>query len=163
MVVFMNLFATSKVACCCWGMFWSLLALGCGTFWSPLDFLGSTSAWADGAQSDSDTFLKRVDFWHLSSGGAIVAGGYWEIGCRGHAMTVSVWLRFFDSGTLVVCNNLSQCTWPRHRTSSWWSKFSSSTSDDKIGYPVSSLESLLIYWSLSSSWFSQEIGHNSHP
>jgi len=71
----MNLFATSKVAFWCWGTFLSLLALGCGAFWSPLDMLGSTSARVDGAWSDSNNLLRRVNNWRLSSGGAIVAGG----------------------------------------------------------------------------------------
>jgi len=61
-IAFMNLFATSKVAFWCWGPFWSLLSLGCGLFWSPLDLLGSTSAKADGARSDSDNWLGGMTF-----------------------------------------------------------------------------------------------------
>jgi len=57
----MNLFAISIVAFWCWGTLLSALALGCGTFLSPLD-LCSGSAWVDGAQSESDNLLRRVDF-----------------------------------------------------------------------------------------------------
>jgi len=104
----MNLFATSKVAFWCWGMFRSLLALGCGRFGSPLHLLGSTSARADGARSDSDNLLRRDDFWRLSSGGAIATGKFREFGSGGRAMTVSARHRFFASGTLVVRNDLSR-------------------------------------------------------
>jgi hypothetical protein len=44
----MNLYATSKAAFWCWGMFLSALALGCRAIWSPQD-LGCGSAWQDGA------------------------------------------------------------------------------------------------------------------
>jgi len=69
--------------------------------------MGSTTARADGAQSDSDNLLRRDDFWHLSSGGAIAASRFWEFGSGGRAMTVLAWLRFFGSGTIVVRNDLS--------------------------------------------------------
>jgi len=68
--------------------------------------LGSTSARADGAWSDSDNGLRRDDFWHLSSGGAIAAGRFRESGSGGSAMTVSAQLRFSGSGILVVRNDL---------------------------------------------------------
>jgi len=96
LIAFMNLVATSTVAYCCCGMFGSALALGCGTFWSPLD-LRSGSTWVDVATSDSDNVLRRVDFWPLSSGGAIAPAGFGEFESRGHAMTVSAWLRFIGS------------------------------------------------------------------
>jgi len=73
-----------------------------------LDLLGSTSDRADGAWSDSDNSLKRDDFWRLSRGGAIAAGRFREFGSGGRAMTVSAWLRFVGSGTLVVRNDLSR-------------------------------------------------------
>jgi len=60
-----------------------------------------------------------ADFWHLSSGGAIDPGGFWEFGRRGRALTVSARLRFFGNGTLVVRNHLSWPTWPGSRTSCW--------------------------------------------
>jgi len=70
----MNRLATSKVAFCCWGTFWSELALGCGAFWTALDF-DCGSAWADSsACSDSDYLLRKVDFWRLSSSSAIDPG-----------------------------------------------------------------------------------------
>jgi len=69
-IAFMNLFATSKLAFCCEGTFWSVKALGFGTFWSPLD-LRSRSASVDGAQSEADNLLRRVDFGCLRSGDAI--------------------------------------------------------------------------------------------
>ena len=81
--------------------------MGCGIFWSPLDLLGSTSAWADGARSDLDKLFRSDDFQRLSGGGAIVVGRFREFKSGGHAMTVSARLRFFGSGTLVVRNNLS--------------------------------------------------------
>jgi len=159
----MNLFATSKVAFwSCW-MCWSILALGCGVFWSPLHLMGSTSTRADGARSDSYTLLRRVDFWGLSSGGGIVAGGLPQFGSRGHAMTVSAWLRFFGSGTLLVRNDLSQPTWPRPQTTCWWSRSSSSMSDDKADSLVASLSSSLISWQLPLTWFIDEIGDFSDP
>jgi hypothetical protein len=107
MIASMNVVATSKGAFQCWGTFQSLLVLGCGIFWSPLDLLGSTSAWADGSWSDSDNLLRRDDMWHLSSGGAIAPGRFQEFGSRGRAMTVSAQLQFFGIGTLVVHNDLS--------------------------------------------------------
>ena len=61
--------------------------MGCGIVWAPLHF-GSGSAWVDGAPSDLDNWLRRVDFWCLSSGGAIAPAGFQEFGSRGRAMTV---------------------------------------------------------------------------
>ena len=121
----MYLFAISKVVFRYLGILWSLLTLGCGILWPPLDLLGSTSAQADGALSDSDSLLKRDDFWWLSHGGAIAAGRFQEVGSWGCAMTVSARLHVFGSGTLVVCSGFSQSTWPTWRISSWWSKSSS--------------------------------------
>jgi len=103
----MNLFATSKVACLWCGTFGSLPALVYGIFWPPLDLLWSTTAQADGAQSDSDNLLRRDDFWLLSSGGSIATGRFWECGSEGHAMTVSAQLCLFHSQMLVVGNDLS--------------------------------------------------------
>jgi len=132
----MNYFVTSKVASWCWGICWSALALGCRTFWYPLGF-GCGSTCADGARSDLDGLLKRADFWRLSSGGAIDPGGFRGFGSRGRAITVSAWLRFFGNGTLVVCDDLSRRVWPRSRMCPWWSKSSSSMSDDNVVSPVS--------------------------
>jgi len=114
----MNFFATSTVAFWCWGTFRSALALGCGAFWSPLDF-GFGSAWADGAWSDLDDLLRKADFWHLSSGGAIDPGGFREFGTRGRAITVLARLHFFGNGALVVHKDLSRRAWPRSWTSYW--------------------------------------------
>jgi len=158
----MNYFAASKVACWCCGTLWSLLALGCGIFWSPLDLLESTSAQADGAQSESHNLLRRDDFSHLTSGGAIAAGRFQVFGRGGRPMTVLTRLRSFGSGTLVVGFDLFWRTSPRWRTSCWWSKSCSSMSDDKVDSPVSSLSSSPISWSVLSSWFIYEIGDISH-
>jgi len=68
----------------------------------------SSSAWVDGARSDSDNLLRRVDFWRLSSGGAIAPAAFREFGSGGRAITVSARLRFSRSGTLVVRNDLSR-------------------------------------------------------
>jgi len=84
--------------------------LGCRIFWSPLDLLGSTSAKVDGAWSDSENLLRRDEFSHLSSGGAIATGTFREFGSGGRAMTVSAQLHFFGSGTLVMRNDLSRLT-----------------------------------------------------
>ena len=159
----MNLFATSKVDFWCWGTFWLLLALGCGILWSPLDLLGSSSAQADGAWSDSDNLLRRDDFWHLSSGGASATGRFRKFGSGGRAMTVSARLPFFSSGTLVLRNHLSWRAWPRWRSSCWWSKSSSSMSDDRVDSLVSSLLWSPISWSVLSSWYIHAIGDISHP
>jgi len=58
------------------------VALGYGTFWSAV-VLRSTSARADGAWSDSDTLLRRVDVGHLSSGGAIAQIGFGNLEAEG--------------------------------------------------------------------------------
>lgn len=71
----MNIFATSQRPIWCWVMFWSALVLGFGIFLSPLD-LHSGRTWADGAWSVSDSVLKNVDFWCLSSGGAIAVARF---------------------------------------------------------------------------------------
>jgi len=113
-----NLSATSKVAFWCWGTSWSALALGCETFWSPLD-LCSGSAWVDHAPSDSDDVFKRVAFWCLSSGGAIAPARFQEFESRGHAMTVSTQLHLSSSGTHVVRNDLSWHAWPGRTISCW--------------------------------------------
>jgi hypothetical protein len=55
------------------------------------------------------------------------------------AMTVSAQLRFFGSGTVVVGIVISRRARSRYRTSSQWSKSSSSISDEKVHYPRSSL------------------------
>jgi len=70
----------------------------------------------DGAWSDWDNLLMRVDFWGLSGGGAIAPAGSWEFGSGGRAITVLARLHFVGSGTFVVCNDLSQRAWPRSRT-----------------------------------------------
>jgi len=62
----------------------------------------------DGARSDSDNLLRRVDFWRSSSGGAIALAGFRELGSGGHAITVSARLRFFGSWNHVVRIVLSQ-------------------------------------------------------
>jgi len=54
----------------------------------------------------------RLDFWQLSSGGAIATAGILEFQSRGCAMRVLDWLHFFGSGTLVVEHDLSQHPWP---------------------------------------------------
>jgi len=112
----LNFFATLKVAFWCRGTFLAAQALGCGTFWSPLE-LDSGSAWVDGARSDSDELLRRVDFWRLSSGGAIAPAGFQEFGSGGRAITLSAPPCFIGSGTLVVCNDWSHRACPRSRTS----------------------------------------------
>jgi len=92
MIASMNLFTISNVAFWCWGMFWSPLALGCGTFWSPL-YLQGGRAWADSERSDPDHLLKRVDFLHLSRGGAIAPAEFRELkaeGVKWHYRHVSV-------------------------------------------------------------------------
>ena len=48
----------------------------------------SSSARVNGAQSDSDNMLRRIDFWRLSSGGAIAPAGFREFGSRGRAIIV---------------------------------------------------------------------------
>jgi hypothetical protein len=64
-------------------------------------------------QSDSENLQRRVDCWRLSSGGggAIPADGFREFGCRGHAITVTVWLQCCGSGKVVVWNDLSEHAW----------------------------------------------------
>jgi len=62
--------ATSEVALWCWGKFWSLLALGCGTFWFPIH-LANRIAWAGVAQSDLYNELMRFDFGCFSHWGDI--------------------------------------------------------------------------------------------
>jgi len=109
MIVSMNLFTTSKVTIWCWGTVWSALAVGCGTFWTLLD-LRRGSAWAHCAQLNSDNLLRRVDFWLLSSGGAIAPPGFGECRSGGHAMTALARLKFFSSGTIVVCVDFSPRT-----------------------------------------------------
>jgi len=153
----MNLFATSKVACRYWGIMWSALILGCETFWSPLDLCrGSTRV--DGAWSDSENWLRRVDFWHLSSGGAIASAGFRECGSGGHAMTVSARLHFFGSETHGVCKDLSRHAWHRSWSCCCWSKLSSSMWDDKVDSLEWSLWSSPICWSVLLSYFNNEIG-----
>jgi len=109
--------------------------------------LGSGSACTT---SDSRDMLM-TDFWSLSNGGAIAPAECRRFGCVARVTTVSARLRFFGSGTLVVCIVLSWHAWSRCRTSCRMSKLSSSILDDKVDYPGSSLLSLLISRSVSSS------------
>jgi len=124
-----NHFPTLNIACYSWGTFWSLLVLGCGIFWSALG-LGMRNSWVQSAGSHLDNWLKRVDFWHLSSGGAIVPGGFREFRSRRHAITGLAKLRCFGSGILVVHNQLSPNAWPWSGTACWWSKLALSMLDD---------------------------------
>jgi hypothetical protein len=64
----------------------------------------------DGAKSDLDKLLRRVDFWCLCSGGAIAPAGFQETESRGHTITVLAQQRFIGSGAFVVHNGLSRCT-----------------------------------------------------
>lgn len=112
----MNLFAISKVA------------IGIGQHsdlhWpSVVEHSGLDQTWVVAAlgrmvQSDSDHLLKRVDFWHLSSGNAIALGGFRNFGSGAPAVTVSVWLHVCSSGTDLVHNDLSRQDWPKSKTSS---------------------------------------------
>jgi len=106
--------------------------------------------------------LRRVRFWHLSSGGAIAKAEFWELGSGGHAMIVSVWLRSFGWEIIVIHANLYRCTWPRTMTCSLWSKLSSSISDDKWNSPVSSCSSMPHSLLVSSSFFGNAIRGSSH-
>jgi len=77
--------------------------MGCGVLRSPQK-LCSGCTWVDVVQPDSNSLLRRVDIWCLSSDGAIAAAGFHEFKSRGHAMPVLAWLGFIGSGSLVVCN-----------------------------------------------------------
>jgi len=77
--------------------------------------------------------------------------GCCRIGSEVRKMTVSAQLHFCGSGTLVICNVLSQHAWSRCSTSCWLSKSSTSISDYKVHTPGSSLSTLLISRSESSS------------
>jgi len=147
-IAHMKHFATSKVTFWCWGMLWSLPAFGWGTFWSP-PALESGSGWV-GTSSDSSNVLM-VDFSRLSNGGAMDPAGCRRFGSEVCAMTVSAWLCFFGTGTLVVRIVLSQQAWSRCRTSCQLSKSCSSISDDKVDSRGSSLSFSLISQSLLSS------------
>jgi len=162
MIACMNLFATSKVAFLSSGAFWSALALGCGRFWTPL-VLGSSSAWVDGARSELDTLLRRVDIWHLSSGGAIAPAGLQGFESWGHAITVSVQVYIFGSETFLIHPDLSWHIWSRSRMSCWCSKSSSSMIDDKVDSPWCALWSALISGAVSLSCYNDDIGEISHP
>jgi len=86
--------------------------------------------------SDSHDMLM-VDFWRLSNGGAMALAGCRRFGSEVWAMTVSAWLRFFGGGTLVVCIVFLWRAWSRCRASCWFSKSSSSISDEKVDSPRS--------------------------
>jgi len=146
-IVSMNCFATSQVAIWCRGTRRSPLASGWRTLWAPLA-LGIGRAWA-GTKSDSRNMLM-VDYCCLSNCGAMAPAGCHRFGNEVHATTVLAGLRFFGTGTLVVRTVLSEHSRSRCRSSCWLSKLSSSISDDKVDYPVSSLSSSLISWSVSS-------------
>jgi len=88
--------------------------------------------------------MLMVDFWRLGNGGDMAGAGCRRFGSEVRAMTVSVRLRFFGGGTLVVHIVISRHTWSRCRTSCWLSKSSSSISDDKVDSPRSSLSFSLI-------------------
>jgi len=161
MIASMNLFATTNVAFWYWGMFWSVLALGCGTFLSAPD-LHSSSAWPDGAWSESYKLLRRVEYCHFSSCGAIASVGFREYGSAGCAMRVSAWLHVIDSGSFVVRNDFFWSTWPGSRDSFKWAKLTSSMLDNMMDSLVSSLSSLPIPWLVLSSYFIDEIGDISY-
>jgi len=93
--------------------------------------------------SDSCNMLT-VDFWRLSSGGAMALAGCRRFGREVRAMTVSAQLRVFGSGTLVIHNVLLRHVWSRCSISCWLSKSSFSISDDKGDSAGSSLSSSLI-------------------
>jgi len=123
----------------------------------------SGSAWQDGAWSDSDNLLRRFDFWHFSSVGAIATAEYRKCGCGGSAITVSALLGCIGCGNRVVCNDLSWRAWPRLGTCCWPSKSASSMSDDEVDYPWSSFLASPISWTVSSSCVNNEIGDISQP
>jgi len=160
-IAYMNIFTTSKVGLWFWGIFWSPLALGCGTFWSTLD-LGHMSDWESGEWSDmynmlmGSTFgiwvmvvpLPQLDFDNMEAEGM-------------------QWQYQYCSGSLAVepMYFVRTCpgAWPRSRISWLSSKSSSSRSVDNVDCVVSSHLFLSIFWSLSLTCLINQIGDSCHP
>jgi len=162
MMVSMDLFTTSYVVWWYRGMLWSALALGCKTFYSPLD-LCSGITWADGITPDLDNELRMVNFWHVSSSGAITPAGLSQCRSGASAMTVSVRHHFFASETHEHVNDLPRCTWARTRTLCWWSKVSSLMLDDTAESVVSPLRSSPMCWFVCFFCIPNQVGGVRHP
>ena len=101
--------------------------------------------------SDPAIVLRREDFWHLSSGGAIPQAGLRKFESGGRAITALPPICFIGSGTLVVLNVMSWCAWPRSVTSSRLSKSSSLMSDTIVQFLGYLFSWWYISWSVLSS------------
>jgi len=147
----MSMFPTSQWTVWCCGKLCLPHGLHCASWRSPLD-LGSVSAWV-GVDSVSHDQL-RVDYCCSHNGRAKVPAAFWGIGTSAWTITVSEWLCFIHSCTVVVCNDLSCYGWPRSRSCTLQSKLCSSKLKDKVDSALFLPSSLLIHRTVySSSYF----------